>query len=344
VIFLWPMVLWSLAVVPLLIAGYLALIGRKRRVAAQYAAWMPPGTQAAARGHIRDHIPAVLLLVSIIALIGAMARPNAVLTLPSRRDTVILAIDVSGSMKATDLQPTRLAAAQEAANDFIKRQPKTTQIGIVAFAGTALVVQRPTTNREDLLEAVKRLQTQDGTTVGGAIVVALQTLFPKEEIELIDPLEKAERAKDKPKAAAKEPEKPPAAPGSETSAAIVLLTDGQATAAPDPIAAAHLAAEHGVRVFTVGVGTVKGEVVKEHGISMRVQLDEENLKKIADITRARYFQAGTATDLRQIYRDLNARLVTETRETEVSAFFVAVAAVAALLGAALSLLWFHRIA
>jgi Ca-activated chloride channel family protein len=338
------MVLWALAVVPLLAFGYLRLLAHKRRAAERYAAWMPPGRQTARAG-VRDHLPAALLLLAIIALIGAMARPNAVLTLPSRRDTVILAIDISGSMKATDIQPTRLAAAQAAAKDFIARQPKTTQIGIVAFAGTALVVQRPTTNREDLLEAVDRLQIQEGTTVGGAILVSLQTLFPKEEIELVGPLEKAERAKDRPQADVQGP--PPkltATPGSETAAAIVLLTDGQATAAPDPLAAARLAADHGVRVFTVGVGTAKGEVVKERGISMRVQLDEDSLKKIADITRARYFLAGSAADLKQIYRDLNARLVTETREIEISAFFVAFAAVSALLGAALSLLWFHRIA
>ncbi len=341
-IFVWPMVLWALAVVPLLIAGYLFLVNRKRRTAARYAAWMPNRDDAPRANRIAEHVPAVLLLLSIVALIGAMARPNAVLTLPSRRDVVILAIDVSGSMKATDMAPTRLAAAQAAAKDFINRQPKDTQIGIVAFANTALVVQRPTLSREDLLEAVGRLQPQDGTTVGGAIIVSLQTLFPKEEIELLDPRDKKER--DQVMGPPKDPPKAPVAPGSEQSAAIVLLTDGQATAAPDPLEAAKLAAEHGVRVFTVGLGTTKGEVVKEHGISMRVQLDEDTLKKIADITRARYFLASTETDLRQIYRDLNARLVTETKEIEVSAFFVAFAAVSALLGAALSLLWFHRIA
>ena len=341
-IFVWPMVLWALAVVPLLIAGYLVLVARKRRTAERYAAWMPARPDAPRRNRIAEHLPAFLLLLSIVSLIGAMARPNAVLTLPSRRDTVILAIDVSGSMKATDMAPTRLAAAQAAAKEFINRQPKTTQIGIVAFANTALVVQRPTVNREDLLEAVGRLQTQEGTTVGGAIVVALQTLFPKEEIELLDPRDKKER--DQVMGPPKDPPKAPAAPGTEQSSAIVLLTDGQATAAPDPLEAAKLAAEHGVRVFTVGLGTTKGEVVKEHGISMRVQLDEETLKKIADITRARYFLASSETDLRQIYRDLNARMVTETKEIEVSVFFVAFAAVTALLGAALSLLWFHRIA
>ena len=218
-IFVWPMVLWALAVVPLLIAGYLVLIYRKRCAAERYAAWMPAGTTAR-RTRVAEHLPAVLMLLSIIALIGAMARPNAVLTLPSLHDTVILAIDVSGSMKATDIAPTRLAAAQAAAKDFINRQPKTTQIGIVAFANTALVVQRPTTSREDLLEAVERLQPQEGTTVGGAIVVSLQTLFPKEEIELLDPREKKER--DQAMGPPKDPPKTPAAPGSEQSSAIEI--------------------------------------------------------------------------------------------------------------------------
>ena len=340
-IFTWPIVLWALAVVPLLIAGYLVLIARKRKAAERYAAWAPAGHAVKKRGGAMEHVPAVLLLVSVIALIGAMARPNAVLTLPSQRDTVILAIDVSGSMRATDLEPTRLDAARVAARDFITRQTRTTQIGIVAFANSAVVIQRPTENREDLMKAVDRLQIQDGTSVGGAIVTALQTLFPKETIEVVDP----DRAKENevPGDPPKAPPKAPVEAGSERSAAIVLLTDGQSNAPPDPAAAAKLAADHGVRIFTVGVGTPQGEVVKENGISMRVQLEEETLKKISDMTHGRYFMASSATDLREIYRDLNARLVTEKKEIEISAFFVAAAAISALLGAALSLLLFHRI-
>ncbi len=347
-IFTWPIVLWALAVVPLLIAGYLVIVSRKRKAAEKYAAWAPAGHAVRKRGGVMEHVPAVLSLFAVIALIGAMARPNAVLTLPSQRDTVILAIDVSGSMKATDLEPTRLEAARKAAREFISRQTRTTQIGIVAFANSAIVIQRPTENREDLMQAVDRLQIQDGTSVGGAIVTALQTLFPKEDIEIVDPKRAAENKEASPLDQPKldQPKQPPKAPveaGSELSAAIVLLTDGQANAPPDPVAAAKLAADHGVRIFTVGVGTPQGQVVKENGISMRVQLEEETLKKIADITHGRYFMASSATDLRDIYRDLNARLVTEKKEIEISAFFVAAAAISALLGAALSLLLFHRI-
>lgn len=337
-IFSWPMVLWGLAVVPLLIAGYILLIAHKRRAAARYSAWAAAGDKP--RGSaFREHLPVGLLLISVIALIGAMARPNAVLTLPSRHDVLMLAMDVSGSMKATDIQPTRLAAAQKAAREFIERQPHSTQIGLVAFASTAVVVQRPTTNREDLLQAIDRLQIQDGTSVGGAILISLQALFPKEDIDIVDP----RQAKRDEALMVKPPPKPAVPAGSETSAAIVLLTDGQANTRPDPMAAAKLAADHGVRVFTVGIGTAKGQVIKENGVSMRVQLDEDGLKQIADTTRGRYFEASSANDLRDIYRELNTRLVTETREVEISAFFIAAAVVTAMLGAALSLLWFHRI-
>ena len=335
-IFQWPLALWGLVVVPLLGLAYTTVLARRRAAAARYPSWVMAG-----RNGSRRHVPPVLMLIALMMLIGAMARPAAVLRLPSARDTVILAIDVSGSMRAADIAPSRLAAAQKAAKDFVARQPRTTQNGLVAFAGTAFVVQRPTANREDLLAAVDRLETQDGTTIGGAILVALQALFPKETIDVPPPEGKkaksSETAGPPAQAAA-----PPVAPGSETASAIVLLSDGQATAGPDAMEATKLAADHGVRIFTVGLGTKQGEVLKEHGISVRVQLDEDTLKKIADATRGRYFQAGTETDLREIYRDLTARLITETHETEISAFFVAAAALLALAAAVCGLAWFDR--
>jgi Ca-activated chloride channel family protein len=301
---------------------------------------------------VRRILPPLLYALALTLLIAAAARPMAVVSLPSLRDVIILALDVSHSMRADDLKPTRLAAAQQAARAFIEEQPSTTRIGLVAFAGTALSVQRPTTNRDDLLKVIDRLQPQKGTAVGEAMLVSLQELFPREVIELRP---RAEAGTDAGSEAdqsgrALAPEAKPGtaprdatAPGSNKSAAIVLLSDGAATGGPDPAEVARLAAARGVRVFTVGLGTEEGAVVELDGVSMRVQIDEEKLREVADVTRARFFRAEDADDLRAIYRDVSARLVLETRETEVSAAFVAAAALLALLAAGSSLFWFNRI-
>ena len=282
------------------------LLARKRRAAAQYAAWQAPPRASVSRWRrAMEHVPAVLMLIAVIALIGAMARPNAVLSLPSRHDTVVLAIDVSGSMNATDMQPTRLAGGAKAARDVHHAAATVDRNRPGRFAPIPLlVVQRPTANREDLLQALGRLQVQDGTSVGGAILTSLQSLFPKEDIDLPHPNGPQDQIVERPPAS---PPKPPSTPGSETSAAIVLLTDGQANAPPDPVAAAKLAADHGVRIFTVGVGTIKGEVVKGNGISMRVQLDEESLKE------DRRYDTGTLTSRPRLPPTCATSIMTSTR-------------------------------
>jgi Ca-activated chloride channel family protein len=269
-----------------------------------------------------------------------------VVTLPSQHETVILAIDVSGSMRATDVKPNRLVAAQEAAKAFIGLQPSSTRIGVVSFAATASVVQSPTHSKDDIVAAIDRFQLQRGTAVGSGILVALKTLFPDAEFDLRaqNPRREPPRAAplDPGKPAAKAPEKP-VAPGSYASAAIILLTDGQTTTGPDPIEAARMAADRGVRVYTVGIGTQSGELIGAEGWSMRVRLDEQALKTIANLTQGEYFYAGNAPDLQKIYKNLNTKLFFEQKETEITALFAAAAAIIALLSALLSLLWFNRI-
>jgi Ca-activated chloride channel family protein len=275
-----------------------------------------------------------------------VARPSAVLTLPSHHDTVILAMDVSGSMRATDVQPNRLVAAQAAAREFVAKQPRRTRIGVVAFAGTAAVVQAPTHNREDVTAAIDRFQLQRGTAIGSGIIVALATLLPDAGIDVSDsiygrnaprplPLDRGRKAEKK--------EFKPVPPGTYPSGAIILLTDGQRTAGPDSMEAAKMAADRGVRVFTVGFGTPAGEVLGFEGWSFRARLDEETLKAIANTTRGEYFYAGSAADLKKVYDTLSARIVFEKKETEITAFFAAGAAALALLAAFLSMLWFNRI-
>jgi Ca-activated chloride channel family protein len=349
--FLWPDLLWTLALVPALVFLYVWLLRRRKKAALRYASLTMVKEAMGAGQTLRRHIPPVLFLLALVAMAIAIARPAAVVTLPSQTETVILAIDVSGSMRATDVQPNRLAAAQAAAKSFVAAQPRTTRIGVVSFAGTAAVVQAPTLSREDVVAAIDRFQLQRGTAVGSGLLVSLKTILPDAEFDLrsqnprVDAAGEARRGGSpltRPREPAKAPPKP-VPPGSYGSAAIILLTDGQTTAGPDPIESARIVADRGVRVYTVGVGTPDGQVLGFEGWSFRARLDEEALKSIANITLGEYFYAGTATDLKKIYQSMSSRITFEKKETEISALFAAAAAVLALLAAVLSLLWFNRI-
>jgi Ca-activated chloride channel family protein len=342
--------LWLLLLVPAVVAAYFALLRRKKKSALRYASLSIVREAQNAGGRLRRHVPPLLYLASFTLMIVAIARPAAVVMLPSQHETVILSMDVSGSMRATDVKPSRIVAAQEAARAFVAEQPKTTRIGVVSFAATASVVQTPTYSREDILAAIDRFQLQRGTAVGSGILVALKMIFPDAEFDLrsSNPRREAARASplDPAKAADKTADKgadKTAPPGSYEAAAIILLTDGQATTGPDPIESARMAADRGVRVYTVGIGTPNGEILGAEGWSMRVRLDEQSLKTIANVTHGEYFYAGTATDLQKIYKSLNTKLFFEQKETEISALFAAAAAGLALLSGFLSLLWFNRI-
>ena len=344
--FLWPQFLWLLLALPLLVLLYVWLMRRKKKLALRYASLSIVREAMGAGQSVRRHIPPFLFLLAMAALLLAAARPMAVVLLPTNQQTIILAMDVSGSMRATDVLPNRLVAAQEAAKGFIKDLPRNVKVGIVAFAGSATVAQMPTVNREDLVTAIDAFQLQRATATGNAIVVSLATLFPDAGLDVSQfgpqsrargtPIEQAGKS-----GAAKE--FTPVTPGSYTSAAIIMLTDGQRTTGVDPLDAAKAAADRGVRVYTVGVGTVDGETIGFEGWSMRVRLDEETLKSVANKTQAEYFYAGTAQDLNKVYETLSSRLTVEKKETEVSALFALGAAILVLLSAGLSLFWFNRI-
>ena len=350
--FLWPDFLWLLLAVPAALALYALVLRRRRRDALRYASLTMVKEALGTGQRLRRHVPPALFLVALALMLVAVARPAAVVTLPARHETIILAIDVSGSMRAEDVQPNRLIAAQNAAKAFIDDQPRNVRIGVVSFAGTAAVVQAPTDNREDLFAAIDRFRLQRGTAVGSGILVSLSALFPDAAMDVDELMygggERAGRRRGK---ALSEPGsaegggKPvkPVAPGSYTSAAIILLTDGQTTTGPEPLDAARMAADRGVRVFTVGIGTPEGEIMGFEGWRMRVRLDEDALKSISKVTHGEYFYAGNAADLHRIYEKLNARFVLEKKASEVTALFAAAAAVAAMLSALLSLLWFHRV-
>jgi Ca-activated chloride channel family protein len=271
-----------------------------------------------------------------------------VVPLPSDHGTVVLAMDVSLSMRATDVQPNRLVAAQEAAKAFLAELPRNVRVAIVTFAGTAQLVQPATLNREDLVAAIDRFQMQRGTAVGSGIVVALQELFPDEGIDLSEMIYGSGQKRGRSIDDEKTEEKPkkefvPVAPGSYESAAIVLLTDGRQTTGVNTQEAAKMAADHGVRVYSVGLGTVSGEVQGFEGWSMYLRLDEPSLKAVALATQGEYYYAGNAADLRKVYEKLGTRLQVDKKETEISALLALVAAVLAIGAASLSLLWFNRI-
>ena len=346
-VFLWPSLLWLLLILPLLVLLYLWLLRRRKVQALAYPGLALVRQALGSRAQWRRHLPPLLFLLGLAALLLAAARPLAVLKLPSEQQTIILAMDVSGSMRATDVEPDRLTAAQNAAKAFIKELPRHVRVGVVAFAGTAQLAQLPTQSHDDLLKAIDSFQLQRGTATGNGIMVALATLFPDAGIDIaalggrqamrVLPMDQVTRP---------EPEQKtftPVAPGSYRSAAIIMLTDGQRTTGVDPLEAAQWAADSGVRVYTVGVGTVQGEVIGFEGWSMRVRLDEDTLKAVALRTNAEYFHAATAQDLRKVYETLSSRISVETKETEVTALMALAGAALMLLAGALSVWWFGRV-
>jgi Ca-activated chloride channel family protein len=341
--FLWQEALWLLALLPLLVWAYFWLLKRRKKTAVSWSSLAIVKEAMGQQRLWRRHVPPVLLLLALASLIVAGARPTAVLTLPLVEQTVILAMDVSGSMRATDVEPNRLVASQNAAKAFIAELPRSVRVGVVSFAGTAAIVQPPTLSREDVAAAIDRFQLQRATAIGSGLILSLAAIFPDAGIDL----SQVTGARMMPKAIGEQPkdkEFTPVEPGSYNSAAIILLTDGQRTTGPDSMDAAKMAADRGVKVYTVGVGTKEGDTIGFEGWSMRVRLDEETLKQVASATRAEYFYAGNALDLKKVYQSLGSRLSAQTKETEITALFAGFGALLTLVAAALSLWWFGRVA
>ena len=340
--FLWPSMLWLLIAVPLAAALYWALAARRRKSSMQYASLETVGGQTAnSASRMRRMLPLLLWTLALTALILAIARPQAALTLPARLDAIVLALDMSNSMRATDVKPNRLSAAREAAKTFIEAQPRNVRIGVVAVAASAAVVQSPTNNREDLVAAIDRLETQRGTALGSGLIIALDAALPAARInveEFINPRPGEKKIRRTDELPARDPK------SDNKQVAIVLLSDGQSNVGPDPLKAAEIASDYGVRIYTVGIGTTEGTVVNAEGWNMRVRLDEEALKKIADVTNAEYFRATDAGQLKKIYQVLSTKLSFERQQpTEVTAIFAAIGATLAMAAALLSMWWFNRI-
>ncbi len=342
---MWPDMLWLLASVPLLVVAYFGLLARRRRAYARLAGILQGPATGAAGARLLRHVPPLLFLVGLSALILAVSRPQALVSLPSMHNSVILAIDTSGSMRATDVKPNRLDAAQAAARAFVENRQRHTRIGIVSIAGNATVVQSPTDNREDLLKAIERLQLQRGTALGSGIYTSLATLLPGAGIDVEGLVHgwstrfRHWRSDGRPVE-----ERKPVPPGSNRSVAIVLLSDGESNHGPDPLDAAKLAAAHGVRIYTVGIGSPEGVTLRFSGWSMRVRLDDSMLKRIAETTHGEYFAATSAPELKTIYENWSARLVVERkRATEITVLFVGIGALLLAISALASVLRYHRV-
>ncbi|MCX7262470.1 MAG: VWA domain-containing protein [Burkholderiales bacterium] len=313
--FLWPLMLYSAILVPALGLGY---------------------------AYLTKRFPPIILSLGMVMLCVAMARPQAVLMAPLREATVMLALDTSGSMRAKDLKPSRIEAAQQAALKFIESKPARLRVGLVTVAGTAALAQAPTEEKDALRRALENLPLQYGSALGSGLLISLEALLPGSGIDaqkIINesadnggPRKPADSGKslDTPK-----PKETEASASRGRNMAIVLMSDGQSNMGPELIKMAELAASHEVKVYTVGIGTPEGDVVQIQGRSMRVKLEDEALKKVANITQGTYYRADSTEGLAKIYDQLGYRLRFEKRALSEITSYLALLGMAFILMACL---------
>lgn len=344
--FLWPRNLWWMLLLPCLPLLYLWLLRRGGKPALRLSS-LHIARAAVGRGW-RRHVPPLLVLAALALLLLGLARPVATVSLPWARSTVWLAMDISRSMRVADVQPTRMAAAQAAAQAFLQAMPGRIDVGLVTFAGSAQVAQQATLDRPAVGAAIEAIQMQFGTAIGNAIVLCLAELFPAHGIDLADMAfgsRPRARSLDANSGQGSAPPAPftPVAPGSHASAVIILLSDGRQTTGVDALAAAKMAADRGVRIHVVGLGTPDGHLAMGEEMSMFLQLDESTLQRVAKMTGGEYHRAETAEALHRVYHDLGSRLQVQRREVELTAGLAAAAALLLVAGAGLSVLWFGRV-
>jgi Ca-activated chloride channel homolog len=338
--FIFPLGLWLVLIVPILIALYIWAQRRRQKYALRYAS-LSLVKEALGRGPgIRRHIPPALFLSALFFMTVAVARPVTVVSMPVQEGIVILAIDVSGSMQAEDLKPNRMEAAKEAAKAFVARQGEDVSVGIVSFSGDASLVQSPTTDHDLVVKAIDRLRPQRATAIGRGILTSLDAIFENDE-EIPPSVQALQRLEE----TGGQGPMPSAPPGGTLNApaTIILLSDGQNNQFPAPLQIIGEAISRGIRVYTVGVGSAQGTILRLQGRQIRTRLDEATLKQIAELTEAEYFNASNSADLREVYEKLSTQLVLREQKTEVTSYLTAIAAVLSILAGAFSLLWFNRL-
>ena len=339
--FIWPAALLSLLAVPLLVAGYLLLL---RNAAAEREALGSMGVVVSSRSTRSDsrpagprrpagplrHLPYAIFGLALVALAVGAARPQLDVELPKRSGTVVLAIDTSASMTATDVQPSRLEVAKQAAQGFVEAQPGSIDVGVVSFGRGGFVVQEPTEVTDDVSAAIERLAPEGATSLGAGVFTALDLIVE-------EPLPVPAHVGETPAS-----NSAPADIGFYGSATVIVFTDGEDTSDLDTMAVAALASTAGVKVHTIGVGTTTGAVVEVEGVSRATALDEAILKAIADTTSAVYFGADADADLGAVYDQIDLNLEVEAGQTEVTALAGAVGVALLALGAVLSMVFFGR--
>lgn len=333
--FIWPTMLFLLVLVPLSVGVYILIQQRRTRLAAwSESLGFGQGNRRQKPG-VHRHIPYAFFLAGLTILVIALARPQAVVSLPRMEGTVILAFDVSGSMAAEDLQPTRMEAAKAAAREFVQRMPPSVQVGVVAFSDSGFSVQAPTNDREALLTTINRLSPERGTALSQGIFASLNTIAAS--LGLDPPEQTFSQDEDQEHAFA------PIPGGVDGAAVIVLISDGENNMLPDPLAAAQTSADSGVRIDTVGIGSPAGVTLNIDGFAVHTQLDEAMLRSIAQITGGDYYNAVDEDDLLQISEKLAPQLVIKPEKIEVTSILVGASMLVLLLGGLFSLFWFSRL-
>ncbi|MDR7416386.1 MAG: VWA domain-containing protein [Armatimonadota bacterium] len=334
--FTWPVMLVGLAGLPLLLAGWWALRRYQARAATAFAdPHLLPLLQRGQKLRV-PHLPFYLYLLAIGLFIFASARPVGAILLPANRAAVILAVDMSKSMVATDLQPSRLEVAKQVAREFLRAIPRSARVGLVSFSDYAQVLVRPTTQHQDVLEALDRLQPTQATSLGSAILTAVRALPGREGAG-------QELLMGQPGMLPVPPPTPSPTAEPLPPGAILLISDGVSNFGVDPFQAAQVARRFEVKIYTVGVGTPQGSVQTVDGQLVFIPFDPTGLQQIAAITGGRYFYPPTGEDLRRVYRELGRSFGWERQRTELSALFAAAGGLAMMVGGMLSLMWYRRL-
>ncbi len=344
--FLWPYMLAGLIIVPLVIALYLEISQQRLSLAARFGGRPPAGN---ARPGFRRHIPPLLFLLSLVIVLVALARPQARVTLPHVEGTVILVFDVSGSMVADDVKPSRLEAAKGVARDFVNRQPSTVKIGVVSFSGSGFTIQTPTNDTNLVLAAINRLQPTTATSIGQGILAALNTIAVEDGLKTAGQIQSGGVS---PTQSPDSGSQPGASQvdllallpdGPYPSSTILLLSDGENNESIDPLVAAQTAAEHQVPIDTLGFGTTAGTIIKVNGFTLFTAMDEALLKQIAQVTGGTYLAGQDEQNLQSVYASLTPHLVVKPETMEVTALFAGAGLVTLLIGSLLSMVWFNRV-
>ena len=315
-----PFILWGLLLIPVALLAYWLVQRRRIKYAARFTNLDLLVNVVDATPGRRRHLPALLTLAALTALVVAMARPQAVVAVPREEATVVLTMDSSASMTATDVAPSRLEAAKSAANTFLDGLPERFRVGLVSFSSSVRVLEEPTDDRDDVRESLDTIEGDIGTALGDAIEASV--------------------------AVATDPEEEDAA-GDKPLSAVLLLSDGANSTGSEPLAVVDQAKEAGVPIYTIALGTESGtvEITNDYGVTetYNVPPDPETLRQVAEETGGRFFEAPTQADLEAVYEEIGSQVSTENEERELTAIFAAAGAVFLLLGGSLSALWFGRI-